>query len=1412
MQKKGLIVLAGMLVLTAIFSWAATSWQLQTKLSSNGGTITVRNNPPQTGSGSLVFTNFTTSAPVPVVVAAGAGYKISTLSRNGSSVPILANMTTHYSTSYSKSGGSPQTLIASFAVKQIAVTAQASGPGSVSPASSQVAYNGSLTLTATPSFSNGVVTALAVNGVPYQVSLPYPGTLTFTLNNIIAPTSVTASFDTVTVGVGADQAVAVNMPVTLSGSMSGGATISWSEVSGPAQVNTAGWSTLTPSFTPTVPGNYSFMLSASVGGKTLATATTNVTVASSLLDYLKAACMGCHGVGGVLPANYTYTGWSSSGHKAAGVNCITCHTSGPMPTPVNSGTVDKTTFVVSWSGAGVVGAVYCVNCHTPGAVHKTAGMLCSTCHGSAASHDLDTTFNAALNVCFSCHGAVNTTHFYSKASLASTQCAFCHNQSGHAPQPRPAVTTQHFNGYSSPVNPSYAAAYVTPGSSCADCHQGGDPSSAGDGALLTYRQQWAASGHGDVKGAAFLNSAQHNWQASGTAGANAKQSASVALDCQRCHTKAGYLAFALYTSLAPVDASAPRYSEPLSCRACHTSGDFSAPLAIGPRTGYYNYSSAPTGRLQVTQGYPDAGRSNLCLGCHVGRQAGSTLAAIAQATAQKGYSSSFWQDAGFIDAHGLSAGGQLYGVTGYQYPGVDYTNGGVNHSQVGAGGPEGPCVSCHLPGASHTLDAAAGGYALCNGCHQGDGLVSDAFLAQQSAQFNATLKALGAALAQRGLSPNLDGNGVLKYPAFTARNWGNRLSGPLTMGAAFNYNLLAHDPGAFAHNPTYTKRLLRDSLDYLANGGVDRSRDLTATVTALLTNGGEQASAAAFLANAGNGSAACAVCHGAASDPLTGDNILADYNASKHARVAGGAACVSCHAAGGTAAHPPAAMLSANADLSAQCLHCHPVHSWPSAGICISCHNGHKPEQVKLPFPHFNNFSTAQFVTTNITCDNCHTALDSSGNRSFNIYSANLQWGRTGKANAVSPSWTGYDFKTMGSAAPATPANSAGNDCVRCHTTTGYVNYVSSGFTDIHAWGGSGLTAGGDRTREMVACSACHNPTPFNSFDSEELDEFFNPVQPAFSRRSVPPVTAYYNYSAPGAPKVLSSAPFADLGISNNCVACHSGTRSGNNLKQIAGKVGAAGSFWSNTRFIDPHGMGGAGILYGQTGYTYAATRTRNYTPPGNFMHPNIDSIANGGQGPCVACHLYTDKPHLFSPVSSASNGTIAKVTAYEEVCSGCHNGGVEPIDLNNPANLDAKKQGFLSSLKALSAALAAKGIYFNPQLSPYFFNVSDPALQGPGATCYTNWNALYSPAKPTVYTGEDVMGAAFNLRLLWSERGAYAHNDYYARRLIYDSIDFIDDGTLNSTVYMTIQNLTLSTSFTQDDKNRALSYIGSRP
>ncbi len=53
--------------------------------------------------------------------------------------------------------------------------------------------------------------------------------------------------------------------------------------------------------------------------------------------------------------------------------------------------------------------------------------------------------------------------------------------------------------------------------------------------------------------------------------------------------------------------------------------------------------------------------------------------------------------------------------------------------------------------------------------------------------------------------------------------------------------------------------------------------------------------------------------------------------------------------------------------------------------------------------------------------------------------------------------------------------------------------------------------------------------------------------------------------------------------------------------------------------------------------------------------------------------------------------------------------------------------------------------------------------------------------------TGKNNMGAAFNFNLFEHDPGAYVHNRYYVKRLIYDSLDWLDDNLMNYSVGKTL-------------------------
>jgi hypothetical protein len=68
-----------------------------------------------------------------------------------------------------------------------------------------------------------------------------------------------------------------------------------------------------------------------------------------------------------------------------------------------------------------------------------------------------------------------------------------------------------------------------------------------------------------------------------------------------------------------------------------------------------------------------------------------------------------------------------------------------------------------------------------------------------------------------------------------------------------------------------------------------------------------------------------------------------------------------------------------------------------------------------------------------------------------------------------------------------------------------------------------------------------------------------------------------------------------------------------------------------------------------------------------------------------------------------------------------------------------------------------------------------------------TNWLTPPDTDATGNTTGKNNMGAAFNFNLFEHDPGAYAHNRYFVKRLIYDSIDWLDDNQLNFSVGTTL-------------------------
>jgi hypothetical protein len=146
---------------------------------------------------------------------------------------------------------------------------------------------------------------------------------------------------------------------------------------------------------------------------------------------------------------------------------------------------------------------------------------------------------------------------------------------------------------------------------------------------------------------------------------------------------------------------------------------------------------------------------------------------------------------------------------------------GVPHGHTGKENQfdqhRGPCLSCHTSNHTFRVFAYSGdgtisgvnSQAVCKLCHVGNALpmsVTDAERYRKG--YVAALAAL------KNLLEKDPATGKIKDSKWSSIN---------NAGAWFNYRLLAGDPGGYAHNPTYVKLLIYDSIDWLDGGGLNGS-------------------------------------------------------------------------------------------------------------------------------------------------------------------------------------------------------------------------------------------------------------------------------------------------------------------------------------------------------------------------------------------------------------------------------------------------------------------------------------------------------------------------------------------------------------------------------------------------------------
>jgi len=336
---------------------------------------------------------------------------------------------------------------------------------------------------------------------------------------------------------------------------------------------------------------------------------------------------------------------------------------------------------------------------------------------------------------------------------------------------------------------------------------------------VPFFEEWIGSGHADLNSEAFIH-----W--------NEDDPPLVPARCGACHSSAGHADYLGLdgTEFGVVDEA----TEPgvIQCSTCHNE------VTLARTT-----VEMPSGVVLT-----DLGREASCMTCHQGRANGAT---VSQAVEEAGVGmDEIMSEQGFINIHYYAAAATLYGseaAGGFEYENAYYE---PRFEHV-----EGydSCQSCHNP---HTLELEV---ESCATCPIGADTIEDVREIRMPGSFvdydgdgdiytgiKTEIENLHALLydAMQAYSQEFVGTQVLydshAYPYFFGDadgdgeadadeiNYGNRFQSwtPRLLQAAYNYQVVAKDPGGYAHNAKYLIQLLHDSIMDLAEATGDSTMAL----------------------------------------------------------------------------------------------------------------------------------------------------------------------------------------------------------------------------------------------------------------------------------------------------------------------------------------------------------------------------------------------------------------------------------------------------------------------------------------------------------------------------------------------------------------------------------------------------------
>ena len=330
---------------------------------------------------------------------------------------------------------------------------------------------------------------------------------------------------------------------------------------------------------------------------------------------------------------------------------------------------------------------------------------------------------------------------------------------------------------------------------------------------VLYEDVWGTSAHADAEAEAFTH-----W--------NDEDPQEIPADCAKCHSRPGFIDFLGVDGSITNQVDNPvRTGTTITCFVCHN--EVISDL---------NNAEFPSGA-----NVRGLGPEVRCILCHQGRASTKTVDnAILELELTEPDETS--TELGFINSHSTSGatpfGGEVQGA--YQYAGKDY------RGRFSRGSDFFACTRCHD---QHSLEINID---TCRECHtltgetqdirvdttdfDGDGDTVEGIAYEISTIHDALYEAIQSYAGQVVRTPivydittypyffiDSNSNGNLDLDENLPENNYNAWT-PRLLRAAYNYNYVTHDPGAYAHNSDYILQILYDSLDDLGGDVTDMER------------------------------------------------------------------------------------------------------------------------------------------------------------------------------------------------------------------------------------------------------------------------------------------------------------------------------------------------------------------------------------------------------------------------------------------------------------------------------------------------------------------------------------------------------------------------------------------------------------